>query len=79
MYQLIDSFIKSAKEMDGDIFPFIANKKEFVGGKDSVYYSGPYWDELEARELIYSILKGKWLSSGEKVNKFEDILLEFTD
>lgn len=71
MYQLIDSFIGSAKEMDGDIFPFIANKKEFVAGKDSVYYSGPYWDDLEARELIYSVLKGKWLSSGEKVNKFE--------
>jgi CDP-6-deoxy-D-xylo-4-hexulose-3-dehydrase len=57
--------------MDGDIFPFIANKKEFVAGKDSVYYSGPYWDDLEARELIHSVLKGKWLSSGEKVNKFE--------
>jgi len=71
MYQLIDKFIESAKEMDGDIFPFIANKKEFVAGKDSVYYSGPYWDDLEARELIHSVLKGKWLSSGEKVNKFE--------
>ena len=71
MYQLIDSFIESAKEMDGDIFPFIANRKEFVEGKDSVYYSGPYWDDLEAREMIYAVLKGKWLSSGEKVNKFE--------
>jgi CDP-6-deoxy-D-xylo-4-hexulose-3-dehydrase len=71
MYQLIDSFIQSAKEIDADIFPFIANKKEFVAGKDSVYYSGPYWDDLEARELIHSVLKGKWLSSGEKVNKFE--------
>ena len=30
-----------------------------------------YWDDLEARELIYSILKGKWLSSGERVDKFE--------
>jgi CDP-6-deoxy-D-xylo-4-hexulose-3-dehydrase len=71
MYQLIDTFINSAKEMDEDIFPFIANKKDFQEGKDSVYYSGPYWDELEARELIHSIMKGKWLSSGEKVNKFE--------
>ena len=69
MYQLIDNFLESAKEMDDDIFPFIANKKEFVKGKDSVYYSGPYWDDLEARELIYSVLKGKWLSSGERVNK----------
>ena len=40
-------------------------------GKDSVYYSGPYWDDLEAREMIHAVLKGKWLSSGEKVNKFE--------
>ena len=45
MYQLIDSFIESAKEMDDDIFPFIANKKDFEHGRDSVYYSGPYWDE----------------------------------
>jgi CDP-6-deoxy-D-xylo-4-hexulose-3-dehydrase len=71
MYQLINSFIESAKEMDDDIFPFIANKEQFIPGKDSVYYSGPYWDDSEARELIYSIMKGKWLSSGEKVNKFE--------
>ena len=71
MYQLIDGFIELAKEMDGDIFPFIANKKEFVEGRDSVYYSGPYWDDLEAREMIHAVLKGKWLSSGEKVNKFE--------
>ena len=28
MYQLIDKFIDSAKEMDDDIFPFMANKKE---------------------------------------------------
>ena len=69
MYQLIDTFIESAKEMDDGIFPFIANK-DWEEGKP-VYYSGPYWDELEARELIYSIMKGKWLSSGEKVNKFE--------
>lgn len=69
MYQLIDTFIESAKEMDEDIFPFIANKN-WQEGKP-VYYSGPYWDELETRELIHSIMKGKWLSSGEKVNKFE--------
>ena len=71
MYQLIDKFIQSTKEIDDDIFPFLANKKEFVPGKSSVYYSGPHWDDLEIREVIYSILKGKWLSSGEKVNKFE--------
>lgn len=71
MYQLINNFIQSAKEIDDNIFPFIANKKDFIPGKNSVYYSGPYWDDLEAQELIYAVLKGKWLSSGEKVNKFE--------
>jgi len=69
MYQLINNFIQSAKEIDDDIFPFMANK-DWEEGKP-VYYSGPYWDDLEAQELIYAVLKGKWLSSGEKVNKFE--------
>ena len=69
MYQLIENFINDAKEMDDDIFPFMANK-DWKEGKP-VYYSGPYWDDHEAKELVYSIMKGKWLSSGEKVNKFE--------
>lgn len=64
MYQLIDHFIESAKEIDSDIFPFIANK-DWVEGKP-VYYSGPYWDDLEARELIHSVLKGKWAFLLEK-------------
>ena len=69
MYQLIDKFIQDAKETDDSIFPFMANK-DWTPGK-SIYYSGPYWNDLEAQELIYAVLKGKWLSSGEKVNKFE--------
>ena len=40
MYQLIDTFIESAKEMDDDIFPFIANKN-WEEGKP-VYYSGSH-------------------------------------
>ena len=69
MYQLIDKFIQDAKELDDNVFPFMANK-DWKPGKP-VYYSGPYWNDLEAQELIYAIMKGKWLSSGEKVNKFE--------
>ena len=68
---LISDFIKTAKEKDDNLFPFIANKKEFDKEKDSVYYSGPYWDDQEVEALLYSVLKGKWLSSGEAVNKFE--------
>ena len=71
MYDLIDNFIQSARDVDNDVFSYLANKKDFVAGRDNVYYSGPYWDDLEVQELIYSVLKGKWLSSGEQVNKFE--------
>ena len=46
MYQLIENFVQSAKEIDDNIFPFIANKEDFVAGKDNVYYSGPYWDDF---------------------------------
>jgi len=69
MYQLIENFIQKAKEMDDNVFPFMANKDWKPG--NNVYYSGPYWNDLEAQELIYAVMKGKWLSSGEKVNKFE--------
>jgi CDP-6-deoxy-D-xylo-4-hexulose-3-dehydrase len=39
--------------------------------KDYVYYSGPYWTEEEFVAAIDSLLFGKWVSSGEKVRKFE--------
>lgn len=69
--QLIKEFLKDARNVDDNLFPFIANKKVFNKEKDSVYYSGPYWDDSEIEAIFYSILKGKWLSSGENVNKFE--------
>jgi CDP-6-deoxy-D-xylo-4-hexulose-3-dehydrase len=71
MYQLIEKFLASSKEIEDNIFPFIANKKNFNPETDSVYYSGPYWDDSEIIEIIHSVTKGKWLSSGEKVHKFE--------
>jgi CDP-6-deoxy-D-xylo-4-hexulose-3-dehydrase len=71
MYQLINKFIESAKEIESDVFPFLSNKINFDPKIDSVYYSGPYWDDEEITEMIHSIFKGKWLSSGEKVHKFE--------
>ena len=70
MYQLINKFIESAKEIEGEVFPFLANKKSFNPEIDSVYYSGPYWDDEEISEMIHSIFKGRWLSSGETVSKF---------
>lgn len=69
---LISEFIDKAREEDDNLFPFMANKKEFFNQeKDSVYYSGPYWDDQEIEAMFYSLLKGKWLAAGESVNKFE--------
>lgn len=69
--KLIARFIADAKEVDDRLFPFMANEKVFREEKDSVYYSGPYWDDREIEAMFYSILKGKWLSAGEDVNRFE--------
>lgn len=69
--ELITEFIAKAREEDANLFPFMANKKIFNQEKDSVYYSGPYWDDQEIEAVFHSILKGKWLSAGESVNRFE--------
>ncbi len=68
---LITEFISKVREEDNNLFPFIANKKVFNEEKDSVYYSGPYWDDQEIEAIFHSILKGKWLSAGESVDRFE--------
>jgi len=68
---VITEFIAKAREEDNNLFPFMANKKDFDREKDSVYYSGPYWDDSEIHAMFQSILKGKWLSAGEDVNRFE--------
>ncbi len=69
--KLISEFIEKAREEDDNLFPFIANKKMFNQDRDAIYYSGPYWDDQEIEAIFYSVLKGKWLSAGEDVNRFE--------
>lgn len=71
MQELIKNFISNAREQDLDLFAYLANKKSFDPSKDTVYYSGPYWDDQEVIAIIESVMKGKWLPAGEKVNKFE--------
>lgn len=52
--------------------PYIyLNDDTFIPGKDTVYYSGPYWDNKEIVASIESILTGKWLVAGENVCSFE--------
>ena len=68
----IHEFVENLSKSNSDLFPYLANlSKVFDPSKDTVYYSGPYWSTEEVEVAIESLLVGKWLSSGEKVNQFE--------
>jgi len=45
--------------------------KKTNGKYPNVLYSGPVWDDREITAAIESLITGKWVSSGEKVRKFE--------
>jgi CDP-6-deoxy-D-xylo-4-hexulose-3-dehydrase len=69
---IIEKFIAEFSLGNEKVFPYLANrKKRFNSDTDSVYYSGPYWNDLEVQAAIESLMSGFWLSSGEKVDKFE--------
>lgn len=61
----IDQFLKH------HITSYVYNGVDFVPGETPIYYSGPYWDTKEISAALDSFLNGKWISSGEKVSKFE--------
>ena len=44
---------------------------DFVPGKSLIQYSGPTWTNEEVESAIYALLRGRWLSAGENVHKFE--------
>ncbi len=68
----IQEFLSSLSEHEISLYPYMANLgKPFDATRDTVYYSGPYWTTEEVEVAIESLLVGKWLSSGEKVNQFE--------
>lgn len=71
MRNTIETFLHQIEQTEDGVFPYMANKKHFDPKKDTVYYSGPYWDHSEVTEAVHSLIKGKWLSSGEKVARFE--------
>ena len=64
--------LKNIQGMLGNhVAPYIYNAKSFEPGKTPIYYSGPYWDEKETLAAIDTFLNGKWITTGEKVFKFE--------
>lgn len=65
----IESLIK---ELVSEAQPkWITSMNEFIPGKTPVYYSGPFFDDTELVNAITAFLTGKWLVSGEHVNKFQ--------
>lgn len=54
------------------VAPYIYNSKNFEYGKTPIYYSGPYWDKSEITAAVDTFLNGKWITTGEKVFRFEN-------
>ena len=72
MINSVNDFLGSLDDSDGSLFPYLANKRErFDPSKDTVYYSGPFWDSREVATAIETLIKGNWLTSGDRVNRFE--------
>lgn len=67
--------LESIKALVGanHVSPYMYNSKEFVPGITPIYYSGMYWDHKETEAAIESFLNGKWITSGEKVHKFQSM------
>jgi CDP-6-deoxy-D-xylo-4-hexulose-3-dehydrase len=67
--QKVSEFISNLQNDNENLFPYLTNNNWKKG--NSVYYSGPYWDEQEVTAAITTLLTGKWLPAGDEVNKFE--------
>jgi CDP-6-deoxy-D-xylo-4-hexulose-3-dehydrase len=63
---VIDALVSNAKP------GYIKNYDNFVPGKDTVLYSGPFWDKGELSVAIESLVNGLWITTGEKVVEFQD-------
>jgi CDP-4-dehydro-6-deoxyglucose reductase, E1 len=68
----IRDFLHSAID-NYDVLKYLYNTtpEDFIPYKTPIYYSGPYWDNEEIVAIMRSILEGKWITSGEQVQKFE--------
>lgn len=68
----VREFLGSVAEKN-EILKYLYNKKfeNFVPSETPVYYSGPYWDDEEVVAMMKAILGGKWITSGEQVQRFE--------
>ncbi len=71
--ELVNQLFEKIKD-EPCFMPYLYNakNKSFDENKDWVYYSGPYWNELEAKAAVLTFITGQWLVSGENVARFEN-------
>ena len=67
----VEKMIEDLVAING-IPKYAYNCKEFNSETDTVFYSGPYFDEKEIVAAIKAFLTGRWLVSGEHVAKFQN-------
>ena len=65
MKELISKIVKKAKPK------YLQDFSNFTPGKDYVNYAGQIWDEEELTAAVNSILTGKWITAGERVEQFQ--------
>ena len=57
--EAVTNFVAGLHDSESNLFAFNANKKnKFDPTSDSVYYSGPFWNDLEVTAAIETLLKG---------------------
>jgi CDP-6-deoxy-D-xylo-4-hexulose-3-dehydrase len=69
--EAIQDLFDTLRENGESLFKYVYNKTTFIPGKDTVYYSGPFWDDHEPAAAIKALLTGRWLATGENVHYFE--------
>ena len=65
MEQKILELVREAKPK------YLQSYDNFRPGEDYVMYSGQLWDENELAGAVKSLLTGKWISAGERVEQFQ--------
>jgi len=65
MDDLISNLVKSSKPK------YLQDFSNFIPGKDYVNYAGQIWDEDELEAAVKSLLTGKEINAGERVEQFQ--------
>lgn len=51
---------------------YVPDYGAFEPGETTILYSGPFWSHLEIEAATEALLTGKWLTSGERIARFQN-------